>query len=104
MNGAAWLACAALLLGATAPAAAPAGRGKPAAARKPKPRPPPRPEDFEAEANLHAERLAVVARLRQLSGEVKDAELAATVERLERKEQQRHALAMGLLSGDGDGP
>lgn len=52
---------------------------------------------FEEESNLHAERQAVMERMRSLNKELKDAELAAALGRLEKKEAQRHELAMRLL-------
>ncbi|MEW5854222.1 MAG: hypothetical protein AB2A00_35945 [Myxococcota bacterium] len=110
----AWLLLALVLPLGASPAFAhpqPASVSTTRAAAKPRPKPkrkPPKkrprkktvvpPE--QAEQALHAERLAVVTRLRDVNRDLKDAELAATVERLEEKERKRHELVLKVLAAE----
>ena len=63
--------------------------------KKPRKRAPALPAAKEEE--IHADHVAAIARLRDVTNEMKDAELAATVERLKAKEEKRHTLARQLI-------
>lgn len=52
--------------------------------------------DLVEEQNKHEERLAILQRMRELNDQVKDAELAARLRRLDALERQRHALTLEL--------
>lgn len=50
-----------------------------------------------AEEELHSERLAILGRLKEVNDSVRDAELAATIRRLDDLEGRRHGLALKLI-------
>ena len=84
----------------------------PAAERKPRPKrknPPKKPAARRAptateasEAALHQERLAVLTRLKEVNAELRDGELAAVLERIKQKENQRHTQARQLIKKEQD--
>ena len=49
------------------------------------------------EEELHSERLAILGRLKEVNDGVRDAELAATIRRLDEMEARRHLLAVKLI-------
>jgi len=52
----------------------------------------------QIEEDLHSERQALMGRFKELNESMRDAELAATIRRLDDLEGKRHGLALKLLS------
>jgi hypothetical protein len=51
----------------------------------------------QQEQDLHAERLAVMGRFKEVNASLRDAELAAIIRRLDELETKRHGLAEELI-------
>lgn len=73
--------------------------------KKPRPRSP--SEAMKQEVDLHHERLALIGRFKEINEDIKDAELAVSIRRLDDLESRRHFLALKVLermtppAGDG---
>lgn len=103
----AFLVVTGVLLDGRAEARVETGARKPRPKRKPTPTARPRkksPVSTEAqEAALHQDRLAIIGRIKDVNGELKDAELAAILERIKQKEATRHTLARQLIKKEQEG-
>lgn len=61
------------------------------------------PNARETERALHNERLVLLGRMREINEEVKDAELAARLTRIDELERHRHELALQLMDREAGG-
>ena len=84
------------------PRTAPPKRKPPAPRKKPRPKTAAGARQLEDE--LHNERLAIIGRLKEINSDMKDAELAVSIQRLDDLEARRRDLSLRIIERTENAP